>query len=214
MQNGIFVTGTDTDVGKTWVGQQLIKQLIKQGVDVVPRKPIESGWDTVIQNTDAWKLADAANKLEQLEQICPNHFEQAVSPVRAAQFEGQSIKLEQLQQQCLFDVSAKQFLHIEGAGGFYSPLASDALNADLAQVMALPLLIVAEDRVGCINHILLTVEAAQTRGLKIAAIYLNQKTIKTTTVMDNKKDLECYINEPICTDIKELSQIINGQIKQ
>ncbi len=63
---------TDTDVGKAWVGQMIIPQLVRTGINIVPRKPVESGWQTDNEKTDAWLLAHAAGKTEELELICPN----------------------------------------------------------------------------------------------------------------------------------------------
>lgn len=213
MRNGIFITGTDTNVGKTWVGQQLIAALLAQNVDVVPRKPVESGWMEDVRKTDAWKLANAAKKTKQLEQICPYRFRHPVSPVRAAQLEGQLITLNDLQKICLSHIQDKQFLHVEGAGGFYSPLVSNALNADLAQALKLPILIVAEDRLGCINQILLTLEAARARGLDIIAIFLNEINSKEVVVMNNQEDLKVHTDVPVLKNIDELLSLINKKLR-
>jgi len=99
LKKGIFVTGTDTDVGKTWFGCQLIQYLRQQGFDIAPRKPVESGWSDDISQTDAWKLATAANKQQQLDIICPNRFKAPVSPTRAARLEQHELSLMQLKQQ-------------------------------------------------------------------------------------------------------------------
>ncbi len=194
LNKGIFMIGTDTDVGKTWVGCQIIKALDQQGHDIAPRKPVESGWNDDITQTDAWKLASAANKQHQLDVICPNRFKAAVSPRRAAQLEGREISLAELKQQCLNKVDAKQILYIEGAGGFYSPLCQDALNADLCVALSLPVILVAANKLGCINHVLLTVEAIKKRGLLLICIILNQcQTNKTETQQDNVRDLKKYL---------------------
>ena len=208
MQKGLFVTGTDTNVGKTWVGQHLISELRKCGIDVVPRKPVESGWAENIEETDAWKLANAAGMAEKIEQVCPFHFKAPVSPVRAARLENRKVSLNQLKQHCLSHVEKPEFLHIEGAGGFYSPLAENALNADLAKLLGLPILLVAEDRVGCINQILLTIEAAKNKGLTIVAIFLNRIENNTNKSMNNQDDLEELISIPIVTNIHILTDIV------
>jgi len=89
-----------------------------------------------------------------------------------------------------------QFLYVEGAGGFYSPLATDGLNADLAQALELPVLVVAEDRVGCINHVLLTCEALERRGLELAGVILNLRQ-PTPAGMDNASDLQPLLRAPV-----------------
>lgn len=211
MKKGVFITGTDTNVGKTWVGQQLIAALLAEGVDVVPRKPIESGWADDVRETDAWKLANAANKIEQLESVCAYRFKHPVSPVRAAQLEGRLVMLGDLQKKCLAYVEGNQFLHVEGAGGFYSPLASDALNADLAQALNLPILVVAEDRLGCISQILLTLEAVQARGLNVVAVFLNKINLKGGGGMNNQEDLKMHTKTPVLKNVDELLELMDKQ---
>ncbi len=197
-QQGVFVTGTDTDVGKTWVGQLIIRQLIHAGIAVVPRKPVESGWQTDIKQTDAWLLAYAAGKTDELEQVCPNRLEAAVSPVRAATLEGKRLLIKEVKQQCLNGVDHNEFLYIEGAGGFFSPLAHDGLNVDLAKGLGLPVLLVAEDKLGCINHILLSLAAIQHYGLSIKGIILNaKKQVEHETEMNNFEDLQGLIKTPV-----------------
>ncbi|MCK5725934.1 MAG: dethiobiotin synthase [Thiotrichaceae bacterium] len=195
-QQGLFVTGTDTNVGKTWVGQHLIDQLVKKGIDVVPHKPIESGW-TNESDTDAYALAKAANKLHQLDTICPKRYRAALSPVSAARLEGQINYLTEGVSHCLKTVAKEQFLYVEGAGGFYSPLYSDGLNADLAEQLQLPVLLIAEDKLGCINHILLSLTAIKAKRLSVVAVVLNQATAQEDLIMDNLNELKELISVPI-----------------
>lgn len=201
ISKGIFVTGTNTAVGKTWFGCQLITHLRQQGIDVAPRKPVESGWSDDTSETDAWKLAAAADKLYQLDIICPNRFKAPVSPTRAARLEAHKLSLTQLKQQCLVSLRPEQLLYIEGAGGFYSPLCEDGLNADLCEVLGLAVILVAEDKLGCINQVLLTVEAIKQRGLTLIGVVLNQwQTDHLETQQDNLQDLKEYlINDVIIT---------------
>ncbi|UOG92430.1 MAG: dethiobiotin synthase [Candidatus Thiothrix sulfatifontis] len=192
---GIFMTGTDTGVGKTWVGIQLITCLRALGREVMVRKPVESGWTDGIQQTDAWQLAQAAGQAFD-SRICPYHFSAALAPPRAAQLAGESVSLQQLVAACPTHWEPHQFLHVEGAGGFYSPIADDGLNADLAQRLGLPVVIVAEDRLGCINHVLLTAAAVQQRGLTLAGVILNARTPRVNG-MDNAQDMCQYLDVPI-----------------
>jgi dethiobiotin synthetase len=197
--NGIFVTGTDTDVGKTWVGTHLIRELIDRGIDVHPRKPIESGWPTGdLQQTDAWRLALAAGKTDQLDAICPNRFAAALSPVRAARMEGAALTLRQLADQCTENLKSDDFLYVEGAGGFYSPLTEDALNADLASALRLPVVLVANNRLGCMSQVLLCCEALQRRGLDLLAVVLNQVNESSgDAAMNNQEDLAELLPQPV-----------------
>jgi dethiobiotin synthetase len=196
---GIFVTGTDTNIGKTWVGQHLIPALCRNSIDVIPRKPIESGWNIDdIESSDAWLLAKAANKVDALDEICPNRFSRPLSPVRAAKLEDKNLSISSVKNQCLKDVSNNSFLYVEGAGGFYSPLCFDGLNADLASALNLPIILVAENRLGCLNQILLNVEAIEKRGLVLKAIVLNTiSTAQDINEMDNLEDLKNLVSYPI-----------------
>lgn len=199
--NGIFITGTDTNVGKTWVGIHLISALLDRKIELVLRKPVESGCDeTNIENTDTYLLAKAANQLKNLNNICPNHFIRPISPVRAAKLEGVELTIATLKEQCVVEVGPDNFLYIEGAGGFYSPLCSDGLNADLAEALALPIVLVAENRLGCINQVLLNVEAINKRGLELKAVVLNKLSDdKDCRDMDNEGDLVGLLDCPIIT---------------
>lgn len=197
---GVFVTGTDTGIGKTWVGTRIVQALCENGVPVVPRKPVESGWSGDIRETDTYKLADAAGldatQAAIIDQVCPNHFAAPLSPPRAAQLEGQSLDVKTLAQQCRQGISSDDFLYVEGAGGVYSPIADDGLNADLAEQLALPVVLVTEDRVGCINHVLLAVEAIQHRKLSLEGVVLNPKT-QQPEHMDNRQDLQHLLTLPV-----------------
>ena len=198
--HGIFVTGTDTDVGKTYVATLLAAQLVKNGIRVIPRKPVESGCqnsDGELIPADASALKRAAAYVGDLSEVCAYRFEAALSPVRAAHLENQTITIEQLDQTCKY--TGDGFLLVEGAGGFYSPLADDGLNADLAEALHLPVLLVANDRLGCINQILLTAEAISNHGLQLAAVVLNAKAPQENDDMNNAEDLRGYIDAPIYT---------------
>lgn len=206
LSKGIFITGTDTDVGKTWVGCQIIEALQQQGHDLAPRKPVESGWHKDITQTDAWKLATAANKQQQLEIICPNRFTAPISPARAALLEKRERSILQLKQQCLETLHSKQILYVEGAGGFYSPLCKDGLNADLCVALNLAVIVIAEDKLGCINHVLLTVEAIKQRGLTLACIILNQRqTQQAKTQQNNWHELKTYLPHDIIIHLNKCS---------
>lgn len=197
---GVFITGTDTDVGKTWVGQKIIQQLTNDGVSVEPRKPVESGWPEDITLSDAWKLSHAANKEEKLDAICPNRFLAAISPDRAAKIEGKSLTINQLSKQCTENIdSEKDFLYVEGAGGFYSPLCSDGLNTDLAKALKLPIILVVADRLGCINHALLSIGAIEKAGLSLLGVVLNniEESITGSRDMNNYEDLLEKIDYPL-----------------
>ncbi|MDH3450789.1 MAG: dethiobiotin synthase [Gammaproteobacteria bacterium] len=192
---GLFITGTDTGIGKTWVGTQLARQLCSLGLPVAPRKPVESGCelrDGELIPADGDAYYRAVDARWPLRQITPYRLHHAVSPQRAAQLERVDITLAKLVAATGVAVSAADFLLVEGAGGFYSPLALDGSNADLAASLQLPVLLVAPDRLGAINHVLLTVEAIKHRGLPLFAVVLNRLDDSDSLPpgMDNLADLQ------------------------
>lgn len=193
---GVFIAGTDTGVGKTRIGAALAYLLGQRGLRVRPRKPVESGCATGPDGwvpQDAVLLREASGANEPLDHICAYRLQAALSPERAAALEGATIGLEQLDAACRSGIESSDFLLVEGAGGFYSPLARGALNADLASGLGLPVLLVAADRLGAINHTLLTVEAARVRGLALAGVVLNQPAQQPDPQMDNAADLERWL---------------------
>ena len=188
---GVFITGTSTDVGKTYTGVNIAKQLSQQNITVIPRKPIESGCtkeNNQLIPLDATALKNAANYDGPLSEVCPYRFEPPISPVRAAHLANKILTTEQLLSICL-QGSEKGFLSVEGAGGFYSPLAENGLNADLAVALQLPILLVADDKVGVINQVLLNAEAIQMRGLHLIGVVLNSTSPEINEQMDNAADL-------------------------
>jgi len=201
-RKGIFITGTDTDVGKTYVGAQLVSLLHDNDIKAVPRKPIESGCIRIgseLEPADARHYFEAAKQKYPLTEICPFRFEAAISPQRAARLSNQLVFLTELVNSCTTNVADDNFLIVEGAGGFYSPLCENGKNADLAKKLNLPVLLIANDQLGCINHILLTMEAIANQGLVLIAVILNQKEIYSDKEMNNLEDLETLISVPIYT---------------
>ena len=198
---GVFITGTDTDVGKTYVGAVIAKTLVKNNIQVVPRKPVESGCkleNGILIPHDALMLQQASQTSQSLETICPYRFAEAISPERAARLNNKTLTIEQLADACLKDVDINNdFLLVEGAGGFYSPLCSDGLNADLVVHLNLPIILVVENRVGCINQALLSIDAIKKRNAIIYALILNQTT-------ELNKDVSKYNYEDL-TNLTDIS---------
>ena len=193
---GVFITGTGTEVGKTFVATEIANQLVKRKVTVVPRKPIESGCikqgDELIPQ-DALALKNAANYSGSLSDVCPYRFEPPISPVRAAHLANKVLTTEQLFSICL-QGSEDGFLLVEGAGGFYSPLAENGLNADLAVALQLPVLLIADDKLGSLSQVLLNAEAIQIRGLHLAGVVMNNLNNNSNEYMDNTADLREHLN--------------------
>ncbi len=195
----LFITGTDTGVGKTYIGRILIKALTKSGDVCEPRKPVESGCKLVngeLIPEDASLYEQATQGKSSLAEICPYRYEPPISPERAIRLTNTTVSIKDLVGVCK-PRNKPQYLLVEGAGGFYSPLCSDGLNADLAQKLKANVILIVKDRLGCINHTLLTLEAIQHRKLNITAIVLNQTRTHEESSMDNLEDLRMRLDIPI-----------------
>jgi dethiobiotin synthetase len=176
--SGLFITGTDTNVGKTVVATAIVRQLRAEGVRVGAYKPAASGaverpgrgrvWEDIEQ------LSQALGNAYPAERICPQRFAAPLAPPLAAAAEGRTVDSPLLRDGAMWWQGQVDFLVVEGAGGLLSPLSDADSVADLARDLALPLIVVARAGLGTINHTLLTLEAAQSRGLTIAGIVLNQ----------------------------------------
>jgi dethiobiotin synthetase len=197
---GLFITGTGTGVGKTEVAAALARLLANSGVAVRVRKPVESGClvaDGVLVPADAMRLREAARCRDPLDVVCPYRLRTAISPERAAALESVELDLARLERACRHDLGPNDFVLVEGAGGLLSPLARDGLGADLAVRLALPVLLVVADRLGCINHTLLSVEALAARGLVLAAVVLNRMDAAGAAEMNNAADLAKWLGRPV-----------------
>ena len=195
----LFITGIDTGIGKTYVGCLLVKALIKAGYSCVPRKPIETGCD--ISNgelipDDATKYFKATNGKIPLDEICPYRYVPPISPERAIRLADDIVTVKDLANSCT-PTNQSDYLFIEGAGGFYSPLCTDGLNADLAQNFKAGVILVVKDRLGCINQTLLNIEVIQNRKLTLLAIVLNQTREHEESSMDNLDDLRKRLSVPV-----------------
>jgi len=198
--NGYFITGSDTDVGKTYIACQVVSQLHAAGFEIETRKPVESGCQPgpggQLLTHDAAALRRANGEREPIERITAYRYRAALAPHRAARLEGQTVLIEKLIDACARD-HADHSLIVEGAGGFYSPLAENGLNADLADALQLPVIIVVHDRIGAVNQALMTLQAVTSRHLRVAAIILNQVTPVVDADMDNAADLQPHCDLPL-----------------
>lgn len=172
MAPGLFLCGTDTDVGKTAVAVAIVRELVSSGVAVGVCKPVASG--VTADGGDPRRLWEAAGSPETLAAVCPQSFTAAVAPARAAAAEGRSID-ESLLVSCVAAWRARsEFVVVEGAGGLYSPLSPRMLNRDLAKAVGVPLVVCDDARLGAIGRTLAVVTAARSEGLRVAAVVLSQ----------------------------------------
>jgi len=176
--NGIFITGTDTDVGKTWVAAGLTAVLRERGVNAVYFKPMQSGCPEEAGRlipTDARLAQEVAGLTEPLDALTPIALPLPLAPGVAAAQAGVTVDLEQIAA-AFRDLAARyDFLVVEGAGGLYVPLIGmDFLVLDLIRWLHLPLMVVAKSGLGTINHTVLTVKAAQAANIPMAGVILNR----------------------------------------
>ncbi|MGC3981206.1 MAG: dethiobiotin synthase [Steroidobacteraceae bacterium] len=163
MTKALFVTGTDTGVGKTWVATTLLHALRAQGKKVVGMKPIASGSERTVQglrNEDALALQAAANVQAEYELINPYCFEPAIAPHLAAQRAGVNIELSVLMQTYQRLTERADVVVVEGAGGWRVPVA-DGYFSDFPEALSMDVVLVVGLRLGCLNHAVLTAEAIQ-----------------------------------------------------
>ena len=197
---GYFITGSDTGVGKTYIACELIRQLHGLDVKLETRKPAESGCSTgesgELIPADALELQAANNNLETIDRIAPYRFKAALAPSRAAALEDCHLQLADLYNACSLDNSNHRLI-VEGAGGFYSPLAENGLNADLASLLQLAVIVVVNDRIGAVNQALMTIQAVESRHLDIAAIIMNQLDEDIDKDMANSDDLRTHCDYSI-----------------
>lgn len=175
---GLFITGTDTGVGKTRVATLIARSLVRDQCRVGVYKPAASGgwWDGQRwRYSDPEQLWEAAGRPRTLDDVCPQCFPAPLAPHLAAQAAGMPFDSERLRRGIEPWLATSELVIVEGAGGFFSPLGTDELNADLARDLDYPLVVVAPNRLGTINQTLQTVFAiAHYRGgSKLAGVVLN-----------------------------------------
>ncbi len=195
-----FVTGTDTGVGKTYVTRLILELLRESGRDAVGYKPVSCG-----DRDDARILAEVSGGLE-IDEVNPLHFNTPVAPHVAALLENRPVNTAELIAGYHGLAAKHEQVFVEGAGGWEVPLTADYHISDLAVDLKLPVILIAANRLGALNHILLTVAAIRSRGLECAGIYLNQLGDEMDTAMiTNKGIIEDMVKVPL------LDHLIHGQ---
>lgn len=195
---GLFITGTDTEIGKTFVSSLLIKIFVEEGLQVTGMKPVASGAKIIngtLKNEDALTLIQASNVDADYKNINPYVFEPAVSPHIAAENVGVEIDLENIKNN--FDQLQKisDVVVVEGVGGWYAPLSSHTTVADLAESLQLPIILVVGLRLGCLNHALLTAQAIRQSGLPIAGWIANHVIKDFSSAEKNITTLKHFLND-------------------
>jgi len=217
---GLFITGTDTNVGKTYVGALIARKLKTAGHGVGVYKPVASGCrregDRLISD-DALLLWRAAGEPGEFDRVCPQCFEAPLAPHLAARAEGKEIDRKLLREGLNYWRAFSDIVLVEGAGGLLSPLGDDDYVADLASDFGFPLVVVARNALGTINHTLLTLHAAQTlhNGLKVAGIILNHPTPPgdDPSIQSNRQELASCSTVPVLAEVpwqaKDFNRVVD-----
>jgi dethiobiotin synthetase len=195
-----FVTGTDTAVGKTHVTRLLLEAIRRTGIDAVGYKPVACG-----DRDDAQILSETSGGLP-LDEVNPVFLKSAVAPYVAGMLENQSVDPAELVAGYRKLAAKHQMVIVEGAGGWEVPIAANYRISDLAAELGLPVVLVAANRLGALNHILLTTGAIRARGLTCAGVFLNQ--------LDDELDTAMITNKGVIEDLTGLpllEHIIHGQ---
>jgi dethiobiotin synthetase len=175
--SALLVTGTDTGVGKTFVACALALALRRRACRVAVLKPVETGVES--EPEDAARLRAAAADPAPLDVVCPYGFRAPLAPVVAARREGRAVDVDAIAALVQRRAAEADLLLIEGAGGLLVPLAGRTTYADLAARLGLPLLVVAANRLGTINHCALTAQVAAAAGLRVHGFVLSQPEAET-----------------------------------
>lgn len=196
----LFVTGTDTGVGKTYVTRLLLESLRSLGIRATGYKPIACG-----DRDDARDLA-AVSACADIERINPVHFKTPVAPYVAGILENHTVDKDALLAGYRSLAKENDTVIVEGVGGWEVPVSAGYRISDFARDLGLPVLIVAGNKLGALNHILLTVDAVRAKGLACAGIILNQLEDELDTAMiTNKGVIEDLSGVPL------LEHLIHGQ---
>lgn len=207
-----FVTGTDTEIGKTLISTALVHALVQAGVRTAAMKPLAAGAlaqqtaaGIVWHNDDADRLAAVANIALPPELATPYLLQEASAPHLAAEMQDVVLDIEHILR-CYAQVAElADAVVVEGIGGFCVPLSDNADTADLARQLALPVIMVVGLRLGCLNHALLTAEAIAARGLKLAGWVANTVDAGMAYAEDNVETLRVRLPAPLLGCVPRLA---------
>lgn len=206
---GLFVTGTDTEIGKTYVASTIVKQLRNAGHQVGVYKPVAS--DCVsdgrqLISEDAVALWEAAGRPASLEAVCPQRFQAPLAPHLSARNAGRELDPELLRKGLEVWKDECDFVVVEGAGGLMSPVSDDEYMADLALEFGYPVVVVSPNVIGAINQTLLTLIAAACfrEGIPVGGVVLNDVRMFDGDIsMDsNREEISHRAQAPVLTRLR------------
>ena len=195
----LFITGTDTGVGKTHTAVQLLRLLRASGVPCVGMKPICCG-----DRRDAEFLLAAGSEGLTIEEINPVWLKAPVAPLVGSLMEGWDIDIERILTAFRALQNRVEHVIVEGVGGWLVPIRSDYFMSDLAAEMSLPVLVVAQNQLGCLNHTVLTVRSIAEHGLRCSGVVLNGvPEASDIASMTNLDILKKIVDVPLFTGLTE-----------
>ncbi len=197
MRATFFVTGTDTEVGKTHITCALLHATRQQGWTAIGMKPIAAGVAADGRNDDVVQLLAASSIQPPVALVNPFLYNPPIAPHIAAQEAGRPIAIAHIQQALAQLQMLADAVWVEGIGGFRAPLDDQYDAADLAQQLALPVVLVVGMRLGCLNHALLTAEAIERRGLMLAGWVANRIDPQMARFEANLETLRTRLNPPL-----------------
>ena len=205
MSPAYFITGTDTGVGKTAVAVALLQAAVKRGLSTAAVKPVAAGCELTsegLRNEDALLLQQACTTVLTYEQMNPFALEPAIAPHFAAMRAGLHLDAEQLAAHCqkTLDIQADLTV-IEGAGGWRVPLNKTQTFADIAKLLDVPVILVVDIKLGCLNHALLSAEAIRADGLVLAGWVANRASGVNECHGEMLADLEGRLACPLLGDL-------------
>ncbi len=208
MAKAIFVTGTGTDVGKTYVSALIVKKLLSLQLKAVYYKPVMSGLD-----------ADMASDLERVikisglktdDELCSYSYQMIASPHLAALEEGKPLELDKIKSDYSILAEKYNYLTVEGAGGIICPMRYDdnkIMQVDLIKALNLRTVVVANAALGAINATVLTIEYLRTQQIEMAGIILNQFDENSPVHQDNLKMIEELTNIPVISTVATMGDL-------
>ena len=217
---GIFITGTDTGIGKTTVTAALLSRLRRRGHDAVPMKPVQTGClhgphGLVASDTEfCLSMAALAPSPDEAALMTPYCFEPACSPHLAAERAASHIDLSRIVKDFETLATLHEAVLVEGAGGLLVPLSDEAMMSDLMARLDLPVLLVAKPGLGTLNHTLLSVEAMRNRELQVCAIVtVSCEPDRDLLVQeDNAQTLARLTELPVLGPVPFMSAVAEGTI--
>ena len=200
MQANLYITGTDTDIGKTWVAVKLIQALKQRGDTVQGMKPVASGCDDNGFNDDAVQLQQVSTTPATTYQLVnPFAFKEAIAPEYAARNESREVTLDGIVQ-AHRQLTAESIV-IEGAGGWLSPINASLDQADIAKALNAEVILVVGMRLGCVHQARAAAQAIAQSGVKLKAWIANETEQGDPNFDDNVETIQRYVDAPLWAKI-------------